>query len=98
MGRFILHNYDNTSAFEFTESHRWESSFIDAFVNIRYKFNERTVSSVNTWSCSISCLSAFLTELISIYKNLAGTAELYSDDSDLLRLTMNEAGHIRVQI
>lgn len=98
MGGFILHNYDNTSVFEFTEIQRWDSSFIDAVVNIRYKFNERAVSSVNHWSCSIGCLSTFLSELISMDKTLTGTAALYSDDTDVLRLTINEVGHIHVQV
>lgn len=98
MGRFVVHDHHTTSVFEFTEIQRWDSSFIDAVVNIRYKFNERTISSVNNWSCSIGCLSTFLTQLTTIYKDLKGTAELYSDDADVLRITMNEFGHIRVQI
>ena len=98
MGGFVLHNYDYTSVFEFTAIQRWESSFIDASVTIRYQFNERTLSSVNYWSCSIGCLSAFLTELTTMYKDLKGTAALCSDDTDSLRLAMNDVGHILVQI
>lgn len=98
MKQLAIHNGDATISFALCYGNELDLNGLDYLAKIKYEFYGRTIYAEHIWGFHLGEIASFIEGMKCMHRDLKGQAKLSTYEGDTLLLTMEECGHIMVDV